>query len=361
MANFDPNISIEAALGNIEKLGIKYDELPQLPVWAPLAGRSQHKFRAEIATRVMMASAFAGRELTQTEKDALAQHFARFQVIRAWDTPVIVASTIAFYRGTYAKYGFPFWTPKADKFDPNKMKIPFLRVELPKEAARASWHSLRLLAWYTGCKIFVGFFFLSYAGSTMIAGYNSDPRLKDYMEAIKPKNRRMRQAAGNFGQQGSSGLPDAQESTSPWANTEQSTQDSQPTWPGVQDSPPDRAEVTSRADESYIFDDASPVAPAEQVKTASEKSPQGSAWDRIRSQVRPSGAAQGQGSTGHTSAWARKRDAERTSQSAQEGTSFQFSDRDEIKEDKPYSKERAQEDFDDMLERERRGEASGRR
>lgn len=362
MASLDgPDIPIEVARRNIDQLGIKWDELPQLPFWAPLVGRSQPKFRQEIASRIMMASVFAGRELTQTEKDALSQHFARFQVIRAWDTPVIVASTIACYRATYAKYGFPLWTPKADKFDPNKFKIPLLPVEVPKEVARASWHSLRLLAWYVSCKITIGLFFVSYAGSTMIAAYNSDPRLKDYTEAIKPQNRRMRQAAGSVGQRESSGLPDAQEPNSTWVNTEQSTQDSQSTWLGVQSSPTERTRDTSRDEGSYTFDDASPVAPAEQEKAASQPSVQGSAWDRIRSQVRPGGAAQDRGSTGQTSAWARRREAERASRSAQEGTSFNFSERDEMKEDKPYSKEQAQEDFDDMLERERRGEVSGRR
>lgn len=357
MASLNQNIPAEVAQRNIDQLGINYDELPQLPFWARFFGNTQQDFKQKVASNVMASSAFVGRGLTQPEKDALSQYYAKFLVIRAWDTPVVLASAYALYRGTHAKYGFPFWTPKADKFDPNK--FPFASAQIPKELAQRSWHGLRFIAWYAGCKVAVSIFFLSYAVSTFLAGTKTDPRLREYNEALNTRaQQRQRQGGQRSGQEGGSELPDAQEQSSPWASTEQSTQETQSAWPVAQSSPPERTQATSRDDEPDLFDDASPVAPSEQKTAISQQSVQGSAWDRIRSQARPSGAAQGQSSTGQTSVWDRKRADERTSQGAREGTSFNFSSEDE---EKSYAKKQAQREFDKMLERERRGELSGRR
>lgn len=360
MTAIKQQIPIEVVQRNIDSLGIKYNELPQLPFWAPFTGRSEQGFKQQIAGKIMMSSASTGRELTQSEKDALSQHYAKYLVIQAWDTPVVLASTFACYRGTYAKYGFPFWTPKADKFDPNK--FPLVSSSLPKEAAhqlaQKSWHGMRLVAWFAACKFAVGIFFMSYSISTFVAGSNSDPRLKDFNQAVDTKVNQMRRNGMKPGQQTFTAAGDTQEPTSPWANTEQTTQDSESGWPGTQSSSPARTQDSFRDDESYTFDDASPVAPAEQQKPTSQQNDGRSAWDRIRSQARPVGAAQGQGSAGQINAWDRKRKDERTSQGARQGTSFNFSSGDE---EKSYAKEQAQKDFDEMLEKERRGEAEGRR
>lgn len=350
-------IPIEVIRRNVDHLGIKFNELPQRPFWASLFGRSEQDFKILIAARIMAGSALTGRELTQPEKDALSQHYAKFLNTQAYDTPIVAVSTLALYRGTYAKYGFPFWTPKADKFNPNK--FPLVPKQYEGEAVQKIWHGLRLLAWFTGCKFVVSVFLVSYSLSVYVANTIPDPRLRDYHQAAKARLQQQRRpAALQPGQQTPPGFPDGQESSSPWASTEQSNQDSQSTWPGTQSPQPERAQAPSRDDDPYIFDDASPVAPTQQQKAASQQSTQGSAWDRIRSQVRPGSAAQGQGSAGQTSTWEQKREDEPTSRDAREGTSFSFSSGDE---EKSYAKEQAQKDFDEMLERERRGEASGRR
>lgn len=362
MAMTGQNIPVEVVRRNIDSLGIKYNELPHLPFWAPFTGRSEQSFKQQIAGKIMMSSAFTGRELTQSEKDALSQHYAKYLVTQAWDSPFVLASTFACYHGTYAKYGFPFWTPKADKFDPNK--FPLVSKRLPKDTyqmlSRRSWHGMRVIAWFAACKFAIGIFFTSYSVSTFVAGSSSDPRLKEYNQAVDAKVNQMRRTGGlKPGQQTTnSGPPDTQEPTNPWVNTEQNNQDPQSAWPGMSNSSPARSQDSFRDDESYVFDDASPVAPAEQRRPAPQQNNQGSAWDRIRSQVRPVGAAQGQGSTGQSSAWDRKREDERTSQGARDGSSFNFSSGDE---EKAYAKEQAQKDFDEMLERERNGETSGRR
>lgn len=350
-------VPVEVVRRNVDLLGIKYNDLPRRPFWAFFNGLTEQEFKLQIATKVMASSALTGRQLTQPEKDALSQHYAKFLVTQVWDTPFVFASTYAMYRRTYAQYGFPFWIPKADKFNPNR--FPLISSLHDGPSVPRVWHGLRFFAWYAGCKIIIGIFFASYSLSVFVANYFADPRLIGFHEANKAWQKRHRQSnALQPDQKSRPGVYDGQEPSSPWDSTEQSTQDSQSTWPGMQSSQPERAQAPLRDDDRYSFDDASPVAPTEEQTTASQRTTQGSAWDRIRSQVRSSGAAQGQGSAGQTNAWQRKRDDERTSRGAQEGTSFSFSSGDE---EKAYAKEQAQKDFDEMLEKERRGETSGRR
>ena len=108
-------------------------------------------------------------------------------------------------------------------------------------------------------------------------------------------------------------------------------------------------------DESDPFDDASPVAPSERQYGARQTSYGGSAWDRIRNQAKPQGDAQ---RPAPTSSWAQRREEEQTSRGAQDGSSYNYAQSDE---DKAYAKSQAQKEFDEMIERERRGESDGRR
>lgn len=96
-----------------------------------------------------------------------------------------------------------------------------------------------------------------------------------------------------------------------------------------------------------MFDDASPVAPSEQTNYSPQNSGQqgGSAWDRIRGQA--------QAARGQPGSWAKKRQDEMTSRGAQDGSSYNYSTADE---EKAYAKDQAQKEFDEMLERERRGQ-----
>ncbi|CAN8098500.1 unnamed protein product [Discula destructiva] len=358
MAGNEPShdVPLEAARQNVDQLGINYAELPQRPFWAPLLGRTEEDFKVRIAAKVMAGSIVAGRELSQPEKDALALHYSRVLVTQAWDTPFVVASTLALYRGTYAKYGFPLWTPKPDKFNPKKI------FGLPENPwTPRVWHSLRLIAWYTGCKFVLGIFTASYAISVYTANYSTDPRLADYRQTLQA--RRVRRAAPQQQQgwqQSRPDLPARDEPPSAWPSTDQdtdqSTQGAQSPWPAMQSSQPELAQDPFKADEPYVFDDASPVAPTEQQRGAPQQ-PAGSAWDRLRRQ-QSSNVAAGQGSSKQASAWGRKREDELTSRGARDGTSFSYTSGDE---EKVHAKEQAQKDFDEMLERERRGEASGRR
>lgn len=76
MADFSggSNVPIESARRNADRLGINYDALPQMPFWSRLFGSSDDYVKTRVATKVMASSASVGRELTQSEKDAMAYH-----------------------------------------------------------------------------------------------------------------------------------------------------------------------------------------------------------------------------------------------------------------------------------------------
>lgn len=352
-----PKVDIEVARQNVDKLGIRYDELPRQHFWA-YAWRSDQSFKALIAQQVMAGSAVTGRQLTQPEKDAIAEHWATMLVTRDWDAPIVVASTSAFFFRTYANCEFPFWMKPAN---PNKFPgFP----ESPE--ARRLWHSLRLIGWYASCKVVISIAVSTYAYSVCMTRYRTDPRLVAFRRAVLNRSEQKHgRWVGPTAQQRQPparhprpALPARREPTDAWPGTQSADQTTQSSWSATPSSQPETAEQDPfKFDEPAEFDDASPVAPAERGAPRRQPATQGgSAWDRLRRQQ--SSNAAGQGSTEQVSAWRRKREEEVTPRGAREGSSFSYTSADE---EKVYAKDQAQKDFDEMLERERRGEASGRR
>lgn len=68
------DLPLETVRQNADRLGINYADLPHLPFWTRLFGQSNEDYHTKVATKIMTSSASIGRELTQTEKDALAHH-----------------------------------------------------------------------------------------------------------------------------------------------------------------------------------------------------------------------------------------------------------------------------------------------
>lgn len=349
-------ISYDVIKGNVDRIGINFNELPKLPFWTPLLGKTDADVRIAVTSKVMSGSAAIGRELSQDEKNALAQHYAQLLRTESFNVPLAIGSGYYFYRRSYSSYGFPFFTPKPEKFNPNNFPLLGWKDKL----ARAAWHNLRLMSWLAACKFSFGILCLSYAVAQHTKHYSTDPRLQAYRTEYAARKinleplQRPRQPSNR-----------AAPSTTAWNVPEQSTrdaQDSEPTWPGTQ-SPQPESPPASDPDESYAFlDDASPVSPAESqgAPTQQRGAQGGSAWDRIRSQARGGSSAQGQGSGSQATAWRRRRDDEITSRGAQQGTSYTFSPADE---ERAYAKAQAQKEFDAMLEKERRGQSdtSGKR
>ncbi|KAF2219241.1 hypothetical protein BDZ85DRAFT_285593 [Elsinoe ampelina] len=126
--------------------------------------------------------AILGRPFRQEEVDALSFKFAKSVTIASYAYPTgLVAGALWTYSGRET-FKFPFYNPGGkDWFDPNKFS--FLRGS----QARAAWHGLRFST-YAGFAMFLGIFFWgSVASTTDVAGTVTDPRLKDFREALKTK------------------------------------------------------------------------------------------------------------------------------------------------------------------------------
>lgn len=281
-------------------------------------------------------------------------------VTLSYGSPIAIATAVGFLGRTNKTYGFPFYTPKPPKFNPDKFP------GLPEgSTSRLVWNLTRGLAWYTASKVVVSLFMTSYAVSVYAANLRGDPRLEPYRQDLSRRvsqsarvDQRPGMAPGSadnrqqpFSGYGGNPAPASTPSPPSWASLEKSDRDTTNTWPGTQSAQYEPSQQASGG-ESAVFDDVSPVAPLEQPRATSQEPSQqgGSAWDRLRNQA--------QTSRSQTTSWARRRDDEMTSRGAQQGTSYEYSSADE---EKAYAKEQAQKDFDDMLEQERQGQTSGRR
>lgn len=338
---------------NADKLGVKWNELPQAPFWYDFMGKSDLK---RITTmRVMHNSASVGRELTQPETDALAYYSAKQLVTASYHSPIAVASTLFAEHVTRAKNGFPFWNPKAQHLEQSESRLESLGVadSRMRDLIR---RFVRVSAWYLACKGAAFLFLTSYSLSVYLTNVQSDPRLKEFNRDLKSRAR----SDGTRRPSPPLSLPDQMTRAAPasWGQDDSSTQDSQSPWPAMQsNSPVESPQAQTQPpfnDDSYAFDDASPVAPAQQTTALTAQPAQGgSAWERIRNQARSGGAPKQQGTGVSASAWGKRRQHELTSPSNQQDSSYSYSAADE---EKSYAKEQAQKEFDEMLERERRGQ-----
>lgn len=381
---------VQTVLSNADRLGINYEALPTVPIWGPIFGYNNQGVKLNCAARVMGAAAIMKREPTQAEKDAIAYHTAKAYVTRAYAPPITLAVTYGFWRRGFATYRFPFHQPKPPRFNP--LKFFFLRGG----NAHWAWHGARFFLYGTFAHMTVGGLFYSYAVSVYLANMAADPRLHDFRETVKaiagpapnrPGQRRPLpmqrggESAGENSRQGFGTYDDANPVSQPssygqdedaagraFSGFARDTDDQvKQTREEVERQPRGRPGAfplrqykpeppqSFSEDESDPFDDASPVAPSERQYGARQTSYGVSAWDRIRNQAKPQGDAQ---RPAPTSSWAQRREEEQTSRGAQDGSSYNYAQSDE---DKAYAKSQAQKEFDEMIERERRGESDGRR
>jgi len=210
-------------------------------------------------------------------------------------------------------------------------------------AAVSLWHVLRFGAYGIVCQIIIKSAILSYAQTSYLVSALRDDRLKAMRESMsqrKGATERTRLPASNSGPAGpeqTASSPDAPQTdfSAPQARR-------QPRW--TQQAPEPQATPQAN-DDSYLFDDASPVAPSERQAPppgSRQSAGDGSAWDRIRQRAKSEEGARWNppGRQGDTAADQRSTDQYTYTQADQE---------------KAYAKEQAQKEFDAMLERERRG------
>ncbi|KAK0628961.1 hypothetical protein B0T17DRAFT_524227 [Bombardia bombarda] len=363
----------DSVLRQAQAMGIRFEALPQMPWFAGLFGFSDAWNKEQITARCLGYTYLANRMLDQTEIDAAAYHVANRNRTMAYSDPLTAGIAIYYERRGRASFKFPFYTPKAATFNPERFPIgPSAWRTGP--AARAAWHGTRAAAYATVIYIGVHTVMRVWGDFTMFTSMAQDKRLAKWREAVKhnpnlPQNqhqpagrpqptRRSRSQPQPYQQQ-----QDQQEQQQYGQQYEQQEEQSSPpqrtrTWrpqPTPAPSPPSPSEVVApQDDDSFLFDDASPVAPAVARQTG-ESSTSGSVWDRIRQGSR-AGANAGsttQGDKTTTTAprgWAARR--QQAAQEAQQTDDYVYS---REAQDKATAKDQAQREFDAMLERERRG------
>ncbi|QSZ30174.1 hypothetical protein DSL72_004694 [Monilinia vaccinii-corymbosi] len=383
----DPYASSEEGQG--QGVG-SYDAklLPQpLPIFGPLFGYNETLLSKAIKARVQGASQITNRSLRQDEIDAVAFHTAK--TIRINSFAPVAGFSWGIYRAiqTAPQFRFPFYLPNLETFNPHvfpHVRMPYIRGF----QAVIAWHIARgLLYCYMGqwaSRMVIG----GYGAGVMAVGELNDPRLKDVTKArrevAKTQNNLpspagiprppMKPGEGRPQTQKTQGYDDA----SPTGEAEWSGEDDAPvnsqmtpqttprTIPTSKDWPERRqipAQTPAQEEEKPfdLFDDASPTngqgintnTTSSQSSQPNSTSTSGSAWDRIRRGEKlasNTGAPSQSQRSGLASVKTKRPKASGDGMASAD--SFAFS---KTEEERNLAQAEAQKEFDERVEKERRG------
>ncbi|KAM4063049.1 hypothetical protein HRG_010389 [Hirsutella rhossiliensis] len=331
------------------------------PLYVRMRGYSRER---SLATAEGVAGSFVGplgRHFTDTEMRAFTEHLlSSINTGLAYRWGITGLAALLTFRGRKT-FRFPFFKPRT-----GGALDPFTGGA----QVRAMWHLARFGAYYTACLLTLTPIAEAYNSMSWLASMKKDPRLADVMRESAAKgshifgnNAATPQPANPTDEQ----APSWPSQRSPGGTTDQSSYgtennvsaQAQAAWSAPrQAQPPQEAAPPERSDKWDTFsddlDDASPVAPS--MRASPDDSQGGiSAWDRIRQQSqqpqskqnpqRPQQswqAPQGMGAG----------DDNASPQSRGLRDSYSFSSADE---EKAVAKGQAQKEFDEMLDRERRG------
>ncbi|TKA33774.1 hypothetical protein B0A50_00610 [Salinomyces thailandicus] len=373
-----------------------YVNLAELPrLWSLIGQRDHPKFMVDgISDQVRFAQGIVQRPIRQDEANALAFHFAKSLRIASYGAPMGALAASAMVYRTRAEMRFPGWAPFKEGSRFSKDVFGPLRGLM----ARSAWQSTRIMAYLivgtTIGQIFMG----SYALSVSLAGRATDPRLKDFSEALKKRQQSglNREATGQVGNQeaGPKGMEtydmarQRRDAQGMWGRggeqTKDQADDMSPTGGTFGDEYMDTAgssgflseeevrqqadsrlgseggqaqsqryEQSSRASRERTVDESSPRAD----RQASQKPGRGR-WDELRSKGMDPGPHPGASQPGRTFQGASSPESSRArtvgggADQVSRGDDYTFSSRDE---DRQLAKTQAQGDFDALLERERGG------
>ncbi|KAL2176183.1 uncharacterized protein P884DRAFT_278632 [Thermothelomyces heterothallicus CBS 202.75] len=265
-----------------------FEDLPQMPFFAPLFSYTTDWQKMEIAYPLVDASFHVGRLLTPPEADALAYYRAKFCSRAAWAPPAVLLTAAYLTHRGRSTFRFPFYTPKPASFNP--MSFPSASMPfISGPAAVRLWHLLRFAAYGLMSQLVVKNIIYSYAQTSTLVGALRDDRLKVLRETM-PQRRQgtVRPHSPQTANPAEPGRTTASSTPAPPTDFSAAPQQArqQPRWaqqaPESQSAPQDD-------DDSYLFDDASPVAPSQRQTPPSGSRPSsggGSAWDRIRERAR---------------------------------------------------------------------------
>ncbi|TVY82345.1 hypothetical protein LSUE1_G002408 [Lachnellula suecica] len=362
-----------------------------VPIFGSLFGYNEQYFNKIFQLRATQAASVLNRPLSQDEINSFAYWSAKQNSIMSYGSPIGIAGGLWRCWSTAGTNRLPFINVKMDfskvppKWLPKDMIPPASGPPPPLRGNLAlAWHAVRALAYGGFGKILGDLFFGSYTASVIAVGQINDARLKPYVDAMRKKAAEQKGSlSGASGQQQRAPAPVNTQKSSPnyddasptggmFGEMESSSPQAEPQWqPPPQSKPapapaqtptpnpaPYRTAPEQQGQPFDMFDDASPTAAQQgMVADTQSRQPQGSAWERLRRGGRPTPTEEPTGGRG----W----DNVRKSQDSNDGawkTQQQQTQRDTASysisrsdEQKGYAKEEAQKEFDDRIERERKG------
>ena len=353
-------------------------DISRLP--RPFLGYRKKRTAQFISERISSTSAILHRPLTPEEIDALSFYTAKGISIASYGRPIGISAGLWQAYNTRATFRFPFLTPKSVTaedgwFDPTKFKL-FGIKQLPEQQARYAWHFLRGNAYaFVGMLLGMGMVG-SYAATVAAVGELRDPRLKEVAMAIgagdkekfakrleKARERAEKRDPTGQGQTSASDLWKGHRRRIGGSEVESDADDASPTVGGMDwgaetqgtgimsdaamiaterqqsdERKPNTFSMEKASRQPKTFDDDYDAIPAS--PSPSTPSPT-SSWERIRQQTGSPTSTMGQ----------RRRPGRREDDAAKED-SFSF---DSKEEEEQLAKNTGQREFDERVDRERRG------
>jgi hypothetical protein len=390
VSDSDPYSSAESA----KSFMIEASKFPQpMPIFGPLFGYNAAFSQKVVQGRIQAAAKILQRLPTEDEANALAYWSMKQLSWASYGSPLGVAAGAWRAYNSAGTFRFPFFQPNLESF--TGLVWPSNKSALLTGArAVTTWHATRLLA-YGLVGSFVGqVLFTSYAMSVALVGQTADPRLKDYVQAIRksaanaqgrlPNQSRKPETVENT---------DEQDDNAEWNDNSISTISTRRPVGNVisrgstgEASAPQMEQIPSRPLRPRKYN-AEPVHTSEQIQDLYEnfddapptsargmvdkRAISGSVWDRIRQQSSTTSAgsrvsswpseqeqqsshpAQNTRRRGRDTSREEKRNSQGDRQGASStGDSFSFA---KVEEDRQVAKEEAQKEFDARVEQERRG------
>jgi len=347
--------------------------LSGLPFFAPLLGRTDARFRKTISLILQRFANEVNRPLTPDEANHIAQHQQHRMVINAWGDVAYLASGIWLWkRGAATGYPNPLGKPH-----PNFNNQVFGEGFLPKSmqirgpAAFRVWNGLRLAACVGLAYVVVGrTIFPTYSTVRVTMDMLEDSALKPYVEErtkreVQDRKQRFAQRGRGQGQMGHMGQTPGEYRPGQWGESGRSTTQPEAQTQGL---PPVTGDYGGDGEtvqdqgwgEASGFTDEQqekPVVPAVGQRPVVGSQTSGSAWERLRRSAGAGGSVPSQGDQAtRPQSWAERSRAAQQASNEQGTESYTYSQSDE---EKVLARQQAQKEFDDMLERERKGSEGG--
>ncbi|KAG5756204.1 hypothetical protein H9Q69_004294 [Fusarium xylarioides] len=336
------------------------------PFYASVIGYRRDWNLLVATSRVSGFAATLGRDLEDVEAKAIAEYtLDNIHTNAGLKWLSVALAGYMTYRGRRT-WQFPFYKPKlGGRFNPNEATSIFTNKKIRGAYPRATWHCLRFTAYAAVIMLMIEPAFRAVSFIRTEAAMTNDPRLKQF---TKDAAERVKDVMSNptISRAPFTGRDvHKSDENDPWASNDSSNTSSEsryqpaPTesWDKAQSSTTTQQSQRPNDDWSVLDDDddASPIAASSRNKPASP--PAGSAWERIRQQ------SQGppQQSDYQSRTWATRSQigSQPESQSGwgsrsagSSSDSFSFSKSDE---ERAVAKEQAQDEFDRLVERERKG------